>query len=120
MHAYIAQAFNQHDSPAVEVGGFDDHVHALCRLGRNCTISELVRDAKANSSGWIKGFGGLLSKFEWQGGYGAFSVNQLEVEQTRRYIHDQQSHHQIRTFQEEYLNILREYEVPFDERYLWT
>jgi REP element-mobilizing transposase RayT len=118
IHAYIARVFNQRGSPTIEVGGADDHVHVLCALGRNCTMSELVREAKANSSGWIKRFGGILSKFEWQGGYGVFSVHVSQVEQIRAYIRDQETHHRTRSFHEEYLNILREYKVPYDERYL--
>ncbi len=68
-HAYIARVLNEHDSPAIEVGGWIDHVHALFSLSRNYAISEIVRKAKANSSGWVKTQGGLLSKFEWQAGY---------------------------------------------------
>ena len=119
MHAYIARVFNEHNSPAIEIGGTADHVHVLCSLGRNYSMSEVIREAKANSSGWVKTLGGMLAKFEWQGGYGAFSVHLSQLEQVKTYIASQEEHHRVRTFQEEYLNILREYRVPYDERYLW-
>jgi REP element-mobilizing transposase RayT len=119
MHAYVARVFSEQDSPAIEVGGISDHVHVLCALGRNCAMSELIRAAKANSSGWAKTLGGLMRKYQWQGGYGAFSVHPSQVEHVREYIRNQEGHHRIRTFQEEYLNILREYRVPYDERYIW-
>jgi putative transposase len=119
MHAYLARVFNEHDSPAIEVGGTEDHVHILGLLGRNHAMSEIIKQAKANSSGWVKTQGGLLSKFEWQGGYGAFSIHQSQIDQVTKYIKGQVEHHRRRTFQEEYLDFLREYQIPYDERYLW-
>ena len=120
MHAYVAQVLNEHDSPAIEVGGGFDHVHALFCLSRNHAISEIVRKAKANSSGWAKTQGGVLTKFEWQAGYCALSVSPSQLEQVRSYILNQAEHHRVRTFQEEYLDLLRECQVPYDEKYLWT
>jgi hypothetical protein len=83
-------------------------------------MSEVIRKAKTNSSSWAKSLGGMLSKFGWQGGYGAFSVHPSQVHQVKTYIRNQQEHHRFRTFQEEYLEFLREYQVPFDERYIWS
>ncbi len=120
LHAYLARVLREHDSPAIEVGGNADHAHALFSLSRNHAISEIVRKAKANSSGWVKTEGGLLSKFEWQAGYCAHSVSPSQREQVRRYIMEQAEHHRIRTFQEEYLDILRDCQIPYDERFLWT
>jgi len=120
VHAYLARVLNEHDSPAIEVGGGHDHAHALFSLSRNHAISEIVRKAKANSSGWIKTQGGLLTKFEWQAGYCALSVDPAQQEQVRRYILGQEEHHRIETFREEYLEILRDCQLPYDERYLWT
>jgi REP element-mobilizing transposase RayT len=120
MHAYLARIFTEEDCPAIQVGGTADHVHVLCSLSRNHSISEVMRKAKANSSSWAKSLGGMLSKFSWQGGYGAFSIHFSQLEQVKTYIRNQQEHHRLRTFQEEFLEFLREYEVPFDERYIWS
>ena len=119
MHAYLAKVFGEHDSPAIETGGTADHVHILCLLSRNHAISDIIKKAKANSSGAAKTFGGRCQKFSWQSGYGAFSVDPSQVESVRKYIKDQAEHHRKKTFQEEYLDILRAYQVPYDERYLW-
>ena len=119
IHAYLAQIFNEHDSPAIEVGGTEDHVHILFLLSRNYAMSEIIRKAKANSSGWVKTERGVLSKFEWQSGYGAFSVHPSQITQLTQYIKGQVEHHRIRTFQEEYLDFLNEYRIPYDERYIW-
>jgi putative transposase len=120
MHAYLARVFNEHDSPAIEVGGTEDHVHILCLLSRNHAMSEIVKKAKANSSGWAKTQGGWLSKFAWQSGYAALSIHQSQIDQVRNYIQGQVEHHRQHTFQEEYLAFLQENQIPYDERYLWT
>ena len=119
MHAYLARVFNEHDSPAIEVGGTGDHVHILCLLSRNYAIREVIKKAKANSSSWAKALGGRCRKFSWQLGYGVFSIHQSQIEPIRKYIQSQAEHHRRKTFQEEYLEILHEYQMPYDERYLW-
>ncbi len=119
MHAYLAQVFRGLRSPAIEVGGTPDHVHILCSLGRDHAISEIIRKCKANSSSWIKTIGGMLAKFAWQAGYGAFSISPCQIESTRAYIRNQENHHRLRIFQEEYLAFLDEYGIAYDERYLW-
>jgi putative transposase len=119
IHEYLARVFNEHDSPAIEVGGTEDHIHILCLLSRKHAVSEIIKKAKANSSIFAKTLGGRCSKFSWQSGYGVFSIHQTQTEPIRRYIRGQAEHHRTRTFQEEYLEILREYRVPYDERYLW-
>jgi REP element-mobilizing transposase RayT len=119
MHAYLAQIFKEQDSKAIEIGGTEDHVHVLCLLSRKYSISELIKLAKTNSSSWAKTLGGRCGKFSWQSGYGAFSIHESQIESVQTYIQRQIEHHRRKTFQEEYLEILREYRMPYDERYLW-
>jgi putative transposase len=119
MHAYLARVFSEHDSPAIEVGGTENHIHILSLLSRNHEISEIIQHAKANSSSWAKTLNGRCLKFSWQSGYGVFSIHQAQIEPVRRYIQGQAEHHRRKTFQEEYLEILNEYQMPYDERYLW-
>ncbi len=119
MHAYIARVFNECDCPAIEVGGTEDHVHILSLLSRSCSVSEIVMKAKANSSSWAKALGGRYLKFSWQSGYGVFSIHQSQIEPVRQYILRQVEHHRRKIFREEYLEILREYHVAYDEKYLW-
>jgi putative transposase len=119
MHAYLARILNEQNSIAIEVGGTEDHVHILCLISRNHAISEIVKSAKANSSSWAKTLGVRCEKFSWQSGYGAFSIHESQIESIQKYIQTQIEHHRKKTFQEEYLEILREYRIPYDERYLW-
>ena len=119
MHAYLVRVFNEHDSPAIGDGGTDNHIHILCLLSKNHSISEIIRKTRANSSGWAKSLAGRCRKFSWQSGYGVFSIHQSQIEPIREYIQCQMEHHHRKTFQEEYLEILQEYRIPYDERFLW-
>jgi REP element-mobilizing transposase RayT len=118
-HAYIAGILRKHDCPTLLVGGVGDHVHALFALSKSQSIAEIVYEVKRSSSKWVKTQGSMLRKFHWQSGYGAFSVSQSHVEQVRRYIAGQERHHRKHTFEDEFREFLRRYEVEYDERYLW-
>ena len=120
MHAYLAGALNKIGSPAIEVGGVEDHVHILCLLSRNHSVSEVIGKVKANSSSWAKAQGGRCAKYSWQSGYGAFSIDELQIDSLQKYIRDQVEHHRRRAFQEEFREILTRYHVDYDERYIWT
>jgi len=120
MHAYLAGTYNNMGSPAIEVGGVEDHVHILCLLSRNHSISEIIGKAKASSSSWAKAQEGRCHKFSWQNGYGAFSIDESQIDSVRKYIRNQVEHHRIGTFQEEYREMLAQYHMDYDERYIWT
>ena len=119
-HAYLAGICRNQESPAVIIGGSDDHIHVLCQLGKQVTISELVRELKRNSSSWVKTQSGELSSFQWQGGYGAFSVSPSLVEDLQLYIRNQMEHHRHESFQDEFRRVCRKYGVDLDERYVWN
>jgi putative transposase len=120
LHAYITTVFAALDSPSLECGGTADHIHILCALGRNHAVAEVLNKVKSASSNWVKRFGSMLTKFEWQRGYGAFSTHPSLVPALRDYIRNQEEHHKVRTFQEEYLALLKEHNVSYDDSYLWT
>jgi REP element-mobilizing transposase RayT len=119
MHAYLATVLKNQESPALQVGGTSDHVHALFRLSKNISLAAIVEEIKTSSSKWIKTQGRALASFHWQNGYGGFSVSPSEVEEVTEYIKQQEAHHQVFTFQEEYRKFLDSYGIEFDERYLW-
>jgi len=103
---------------AEEIGGAEDHVHILASLRATHCLADVMREIKASSSGWIHSAIGIRL-FGWQDGYGAFTVGSREVESINRYIREQKEHHRRKTFQEEYLDLLRQSGIEFDERYLW-
>ena len=118
-HRYLAGICKNLDCPALMVGGVQDHVHLLCRLGRTVAIADLIRDLKRDSSKWVKAEQSTLAEFHWQQGYGAFSVSPSHVDALKEYITDQEKHHQAETFQDEFRRLCRKYGVEIDERYVW-
>ena len=119
LHGFMAGVCRKLDSQSVIIGGTDDHVHVFCVLSKSRTITEVVRDIKRASSGWIKERDRGLSDFRWQAGYGAFSVSPGHVAPLKRYIQDQKRHHEKETFQDEFRKILKKCGVDWDERYVW-
>jgi REP element-mobilizing transposase RayT len=118
-HAHLAGTCKNLHSPALVVGGVEDHVHALSRLSRHVTVADFVRELKRESSKWIKTECPHLGNFHWQAGYGAFSISPSHVEMLRQYIENQEAHHATETFQDEFRRLCQKYEVPIDERYAW-
>jgi len=119
LHAYLAVVARNSKCESYRVGGTADHVHLAVRLSRTATIAGLVEELKTSSSKWLKMQRPELRHFAWQRGYGAFSVGVNEVEALAAYIENQEEHHRLKTFQEEYLAMLKEYGVQHDERYIW-
>ena len=101
------------------INGVDDHVHVLAKLRPDRSVSDVLRDLKANSSGWMHDVFPDAKDFSWQNGYGAFTVSFSQVEKVRRYIASQEIHHSEHSFQDEFVSLLRANEIEFDERYLW-
>ena len=119
MHRYLGGILMNLECQPVIVGGVEDHVHLLCALSRTCNAADLVRELKRGSSLWLKTKGPELSSFAWQSGYGLFSVGASQIESVRDYIARQEEHHRKVSFQDEFRQLLRRYEIEFDERYVW-
>lgn len=119
LHAYLASECRRLGGQAYRVGGTENHVHLACTLPRTITAAKLLEGIKASSSAWIKKRDTRCSSFAWQGGYGAFSLGQSQLSSLMRYIDRQRDHHRTETFEEEFLDLLRKYEVEHDARYLW-
>ncbi len=119
LHAYSSQVFETCESPMIAIGGVEDHVHILFRLSRTKTMAQIVETIKTDTSRWIKTKGTAYARFHWQSGYGAFSVGPVDYEKVVRYIRSQRTHHQRKTFQEEYRELMRRSGQELDERYAW-
>ena len=119
LHSYLAAILREYNSPAIAINGTTNHVHILFALARTITIAELVEEVKKRSSKWIKTKGHEYRNFQWQTGYGAFSIGQSNVAALKKYIAGQKEHHRHKSFEEEYRNFLEKYGVAFDEKYVW-
>lgn len=96
-----------------------DHVHLLTGLRPSMSVSDLARDVKAGSSKLINEKKWIRSKFYWQEGFGAFSYSRNQIDSVIQYILNQEEHHRKKTFRDEYLDLLKEFEIEFDEKYLF-
>ena len=119
LHRYLGAVCGELGCQSLGVGGTTDHVHICFRLSRTVTVAAVVEEAKKRSSKWIKTKGDRHRLFEWQGGYGAFSIGQSSLEALQRYIATQREHHETRDFKAEFRALLDKYGVEYDERYVW-
>ncbi len=117
LYSYIRAICKDLNCPVIEIGGIADHVHILVSFGRTITLSDLISKMKANSSRWMKTKGN--SQFCWQRGFGAFSVARRNLGSVRGYIVSQKEHHKTKSFKEEFLEMLNQANIKFDEKYLW-
>ena len=118
LHAFLGGIVNQLDGTPEAIGGVADHVHLLIGLRATHCLADVMREVKAVSSRWVHDEIGERS-FQWQVGYGAFTVGSPQCPAVREYIARQVQHHRVQTFQEEYIEFLKRGGVEYDERYLW-
>ena len=104
---------------ALNINGPMDHVHLLVVLPPTLCMSDFLRDLKSNSTGWVREQGPKRFAFGWQIGYGAFSVSESNVEEVKAYIANQEEHHRIMSFQEEFVSLLKKHGIQYDEKYIW-
>lgn len=119
MHAYLGKVSNNVDCQTVIVGGTEDHIHLLGRLGRTITQADWVKELKRVTSIWFKEREPRFGNFYWQAGYGIFAVSLSGIQRTRQYIMGQPEHHNTISFKDEYRSILRKHGLEWDERYVW-
>jgi putative transposase len=119
LHSYIAGILRNDGSYPLAVGGWQDHVHAFFELPVTVSVADQIRMVKATSSKWINENGFMQGRFSWQEGYGAFSYSRSQRDEVIHYIINQEAHHKAHTFREEYLQLMRDFAIPFDEKYVF-
>ena len=121
LYEYMGGILNHIGCLPIRINGVDDHVHLLCLLSRTVSTAKMMEEVKQRSSCWIKTIDPRYYRyFAWQNGYGAFSVSPSLVKRVEKYIDNQEEHHRTTTFRDEYVAILKDHDVPFNEDYLWT
>jgi REP element-mobilizing transposase RayT len=119
LFGYMSGIVDNNSSKLILANGTENHVHLLVSLGKTICVSELIGDIKRDSSKWIKPQGREFRDFHWQEGYGAFSVGQSQVKDVMHYIANQKTKHARTSFEDEFRDFLRKYEIDYDERYVW-
>mgnify|MGYP003329695256 CR=1 FL=1 len=103
----------------IQINSVADHIHIFVGLKPDQSIYALIQNVKTESSKWINENGFTRKKFEWQRGFGAFSYSKKDIKNVINYIINQEEHHRKKTFKEEYCEFLNEYEINWDEKYIF-
>ncbi|MCF8262781.1 MAG: IS200/IS605 family transposase [Melioribacteraceae bacterium] len=119
LHKYISGIITKKGSKLIQINSMPDHVHLLIGLNPQKSLSELVKEIKANSSKHINENKWVVGKFAWQKGYGAFSYSHSQLQIIINYILNQEVHHARKSFQEEYLEFLDKYKIQYDRKYIF-
>jgi putative transposase len=118
LYDYIGGTVRGLGGISLELNGTEDHVHLLAKLRPDKAVSDVLRELKANASGWMHDVFPDSRDFSWQRGYGAFTVSHSNVEEVRQYIARQKAHHKNVSFRDEFIQFLRVNGIEYDERYL--
>lgn len=119
LYKYITGIVQNNKHKLLAINGMPDHIHLLFGFRPTQSLADLMQDIKGGSSKWINEKGFIKSRFSWQEGYGAFSYSKSELPNVLNYIDNQQIRHRKKTFTEEYLEMLKEFEIDYDERYVF-
>ena len=118
LYGYMGGILRGEGGILLEIGGMPDHVHLLAKLRTDVAVARVVQKVKAKPSKWRNELPNTLERFEWQEGYGAFSVSESLAGKVRRYIQNQEEHHRETSFEDELIALLKRHRIPYDERYL--
>ncbi len=119
LYKYITGIIQNNNHKLLAINGMPDHIHILFGFRPIQSLSDLMQDIKGSSSKWINEKRFIRGKFSWQEGYGAFSYSKAEIPKIIQYINHQQEHHKRTTFIEEYLGLLKEFDIDYDDRFLF-
>ena len=119
LYKYIGGIIRGEKSILISIGGTEDHIHIFIKIRPDVTVSHMLKCIKGNSSKWINENKYAEIHFNWQSGYGAFSVSQSSVNAVINYIEHQEEHHKKQTFKEELILLLKKNKIDYDEQYLW-
>lgn len=119
LYKYICGIVNGKKQKVYAIGGMADHIHILVSIKPNIAVSDLVRDVKANSSKWINDNKFVTGKFQWQEGFGVFSYSKSQLNTVIAYIENQENHHKKQSFKEEYIQLLKKFNIEYDDKFLF-
>ena len=119
LYTYTTGIIKKRGQKLIAINGVPDHVHVFVGMTPTVALSDLVRDIKAGSSGFINEKKWVRGRFSWQEGFGAFSHSHSQIDQVVKYIRNQEQRHQRKSFKQEYLEMLKAFAVEYDEHYLF-
>jgi len=118
LYKYITGIVQKNGHKLIAINGTANHVHIFVGYKPHQIIPDLMQDVKGSSSKWINEKRFVKGKFNWQEGYGAFSYSHSQIDQVVRYINNQEKHHKRKTFREEYILLLKKFNIQFEGKYI--
>ncbi len=119
LYQYIHGILKNQEIYPLAVNGYRDHIHIFFEMNPSLALSDILRTVKTNSSKWINEQKFVPGKFSWQEGYAAFSYSRSQRNNVIQYIINQKDHHSKKSFREEYLELLKKFDISFDDRYIF-
>ena len=119
LYKYITGIVKNKEQTILAINGMPDHIHIFIGYKPTVPIPDLVKDIKVASGLWIKENKLSKFKFNWQEGYGAFSYSQSHIDVVCKNIQNQELHHKKKTFRQEYLELLKKFQIEYQEKYLF-
>lgn len=119
LYRYITGIVHNNKSKMLAINGVADHFHIFVGYKPTIAIPHLVKDIKVASGSWINENNLTRSRFTWQEGYGAFSYRLRDIDEVCHYVQNQEEHHRKKTFKEEYIGLLNDFAIRYDEKYLF-
>ncbi|MGC1632132.1 MAG: IS200/IS605 family transposase [Gelidibacter sp.] len=119
LYKYMTGITTNKNQKLMIINGMPNHVHLLIGTKPDCNLSDLIRDVKANSSKWVNERRLVNGKFEWQLGFGGFTVSPSSVKNVIEYIKNQEIHHATKSFKKEYLEFLTDNDIDFKSEYIF-
>lgn len=116
---YISGIVRNKEQKMLAINGMPDHIHLLIGMKPSCCLSDLVREIKKSSNEFINEKQFSPYRFQWQGGYGAFSYSHSALDNVIAYINNQKEHHIKKTFQDEYKDFLEKFKIEFKDEFLF-
>ena len=119
LHEYITGIIQNQNHKLLAINSTSNHIHIFCQINPKIIISDFVRDIKSNSSRYINRKKWLKEKFQWQEGFGVFSYSHSQLDSMIKFIQNQEKYHQQRSFKDEYINLLRKFDIEYDTRFIF-
>ena len=120
LEKYITDIVQNNGHKLIAIGSMPDHIHIFIGYNLNQIIPNLVEKIKTSSNHWIKERNLTKFKFNWQKGYGAFTHSHSQIDAVAKYVLNQEDHHRMKTFREEYLEMLNRFKITYKDEYVFS
>ena len=119
LYKYVTGIVQNNGHKLIAINGMPDHLHVFIGMKPTQSLSDLMQDIKGDSSKWINTRKFVKGRFSWQEGFGAFSYSSSQIDNVIKYIVNQEEHHIRSSFTDEYKVLLKEFNIEYDEKYIF-